>query len=273
LTKPCNTTTSIHDESLVIIVHHSLPLAYHLEHILCAPCTRNHILTFLTSVISASHSLIMTSQKMTTASISLLLLFSNICQIAAQIVAILPTTPSSTFPACAFTCSNLNAAASYCTQTNVGGSQETVNSCFCQRTEVTPFYNGPTGVCDAFCTTEADRSSLQSWFQGYCAAAGFNIPDGAIVTTLITSTRTPTSMATGTSRSGSGTGSTSSSENEGWYGPKLGWLITLIAANFNVFQVCFSLEMGSDAHCTFHWPQRRRHFSSMSQTSTCTQSR
>jgi hypothetical protein len=208
----------------------------------------------------------MARQMMTTASISLLLLFSNISQIVAQVLSILPTTPTSAFPACAFACDSLNAAASYCTQTNVGASQETVNSCFCQRVEVVPFYNSPTGVCDASCAIDSDRSSLQSWFQSYCAAT-------EVVTTLITSTRTPTSVATGTSRSGSGTGSTASSENEGWYGSKLGLLILPTAADFDAFQVCFSLEMGSDAHCLVRWAERRRHTSSIPQASTCTQSR
>lgn len=254
-------------------MHRSLPIAYHFERILCAPCKRNHTLTSPTSVLSALHSLMMTRQKMTTASISLLLLFSNMSQIVAQTVLILPTTPSSTFPACAFACSSLNAAASYCTQTNVGASQEIVNSCFCQRAEVTPFYSGPTGVCDAFCPVDSDRSILQSWFQNYCAAAGFGGGQGQTITTLITSTRTPAVMATGTSRSGSGTASTSSSGKEGWYGSKLDWLIPPTAADFDAFQVCFSLEMGSDAHCTVRWAQCRRHSSSMYQASTCPQSR
>jgi hypothetical protein len=216
----------------------------------------------------------MTRPKMPTASISLLLLLSNLNKIVAQAVLILPTTPSSTFPACAFACSNLNAAASYCTQTNVGASQETVNSCFCQRAEVTPFYNGPTGVCDSFCTIDSDRSNLQSWFQSYCAAAGFSAGQGQTVTTLITSTRTPASLATGTSQPGSGTGSTSSSsENEAWYGSELDMIIPPVTADFVAFQVCFSLEMGSDAHCTVRWAERPRHSSSISQASTCPQGR
>lgn len=215
----------------------------------------------------------MAPQKMTTASISLLLLFSNISQIVAQVPSILPTTPTSTFPACAFACDSLNAAASFCTQTNLGASQEIVDSCFCQRAEVIPFYNGPTGVCDALCTIDSDRSSLQSWFQSYCAAAGFSGGEGGTVTTLITSTRTSTLLPTGTPQSGSGTGSTSSSENEGWYGSKLDLWIPPTAADFDIFQVCFSLEMGSDAHCPVRWAERRRHSSSMSQASTCTQSR
>lgn len=170
-------------------------------------------------VSPASHSLNMAHQRITTISFSLFLLFSFLHTIIAQAVSILPTTPSSTFPACAFGCGNLNAASSYCIQTNVGASQETVNSCFCQRPEVTPFYNGPAGVCDAFCTTDPDRSALQSWFKSYCAAAGFSAGSGGIVTTLITSTRTPTSTATRTSQAGSGAGSTSSQE-PGWYGFK-----------------------------------------------------
>jgi hypothetical protein len=146
-----------------------------------------------------------------------LLLLANLPTILSQAVSIIPTTPSSTFPACAFGCSNLNAAASFCIQTNVGASQQTVNSCFCQRAEVTPFYSGPTGVCDIFCTADSDRSSLQTWFRDYCAAAGFS--GGGTVTTLITSTRTPISTATGTSQTGSSSGSTSSSAQDGgWYG-------------------------------------------------------
>ncbi len=148
------------------------------------------------------------------ASYSFLLLLSKIPQILSQVVPILPTTPSSTFPACAFSCSKLNAASSYCLQTNVGVSPQTISSCFCQRAEVTPFYSGSTGVCDDLCVADSDRSALQTWFRDYCAAAGFN-SGGGTVTTLITSTRTPTSTATGASRTGSASSSPSSQES-GW---------------------------------------------------------
>ncbi len=158
----------------------------------------------------------MTRPRGTTTLISFLLLLSHITQIIAQAVSILPTTPSATYPACAFNCDNLNGASGYCTQTNVGASQETVNSCFCQRVEVTPFYIASTGVCDAFCTSESDRSTLQSWFLSYCAAAGFSAGQAGTVTTLITSTRKPAATATGNSRTGAGRESASSSQDGGW---------------------------------------------------------
>ena len=157
----------------------------------------------------------MAGLRMTTASFSFLLL-SNIPQIIAQAVSILPTTPSPIYPACAFNCDNLNGASAYCIQTNVGASKETVDSCFCQRAEVTPFYTASTGVCDAFCTSDSDRSTLQSWFQSYCAAAGFSAGQAGTVTTLVTSTRTPAATATGNSRTGADTQSTSSSQDRGW---------------------------------------------------------
>lgn len=136
----------------------------------------------------------------------------------AQTISILPLTPSSAFPACAFSCPNLNAASSYCIQTNAGASQETVNSCFCQRAELTPLYVGSTGVCDAFCPSDSDRSTLQAWFQTYCAAAGFGEGNAGTVTTLITSTREPTSSATGSPRPNTSAGSSSSSRDSGWCG-------------------------------------------------------
>jgi hypothetical protein len=171
----------------------------------------------LRSPVLVSHSLTMSAQRITSISVALFLLAWNLPEIVAQAVSILPTTPSSTFPACALGCNNLNAAASYCVQTNVGASQQTVNSCFCQRAEVTPFYISSAGVCDAFCISDSDRSTLQAWFQTYCAAAGFSAGSGGTVTTLITSTRTPTATPTGAPQTGSGTDSTSSSsQNDGW---------------------------------------------------------
>lgn len=165
------------------------------------------------SFLFDSPSLTMSGQIRTVASCFFLLLLSALPQIFSQVVPILPTTPSSTFPACAFSCTRLNAASSYCLQTNVGASQQTISSCFCQRAEVTPFYSGSTGVCDDLCVADSDRSALQTWFRDYCAAAGFNSGGGTIVT-LITSTRTPISTATGTSRTGSA--SSSSSQESGW---------------------------------------------------------
>lgn len=155
----------------------------------------------------------MQSRPTTSRNLLFTLLLSNLPQIISQIVSILPTTPSETFPACAFSCANLNAASSYCLQTNVGASSEATNTCFCQRAEVTPFYQGASGVCDGFCPNTADLAVLQTWFQSYCAAAGIN-GVGGTVTTLITSTRTPAATATGSSRTGS---TSSSSENNGWY--------------------------------------------------------
>lgn len=152
----------------------------------------------------------------TTGSFLLLLLVSYLPNTVTQTISILPTVPSSTFPTCAFACTNLNAAASYCIETNVGASQQTVNSCFCQRAELTPFYIGSTGVCDAFCLSDSDRSVLQTWFQSYCAAAGFGEGGGATVTTLVTSTRAPTSSATGSSQINPSTGSPPSSPDNGW---------------------------------------------------------
>lgn len=160
----------------------------------------------------------MNSQGMPTAYLPLVLLLSNLPALLAQAVSILPSTPSSTFPACALICPNLNAASGFCTQTNAGQSEQTINSCFCQRAEVVPLYQGSTGVCDASCSNLEDLLTIQSWFQNYCSAAG--VGDGT-VTTLITSTRPPTNTATGSSSNGSGRGSqssSSSSQSSGWYG-------------------------------------------------------
>jgi hypothetical protein len=216
----------------------------------------------------------MSAQRITSISVALFLFALNLPEIVAQAVSILPTTPSSTFPACALGCNNLNAAASYCVQTNVGASQQTVNSCFCQRAEVTPFYVSSAGVCDAFCISDTDRSTLQAWFQTYCAAAGFSAGSGGTVTTLITSTRTPTATATGAPKAGSGTDSTSSSsQNDGWYGS----IMTLhefvrVIADFDCVQVCYPLEMDSHGHCSCCRPERSGRSRSMSQASPCAQS-
>ena len=168
----------------------------------------------------------MASHLRTVATCYFLILLSNLPRTLSQAVSLLPTTPTPAFPACAFSCSNLNAASSYCLQTNVGASQETVDSCFCQRAEVTPFYTSPTGICDAFCV-ESDRSLLQEWFRDTCAAAGFT-SDGATVTTLITSTRRPTSTATGTPQ-GSNSGANSSQDSL-WYVQNPSWYQTPVSS-------------------------------------------
>ncbi|ERF75060.1 hypothetical protein EPUS_04842 [Endocarpon pusillum Z07020] len=170
----------------------------------------------------------MAGLRTTTTSFSFLLLLSNIPQLIAQAVSILPSTPSPTYPACAFNCDNLNGASAYCIQTNVGASQQTVDSCFCQRAEVTSFYIASTGVCDAFCTSDSDRSTLQSWFQNYCATAGFSAGQAATVTTLVTSTRTPAATATGNSRTGAGTQPASTSQDGGWFASHWKWIVMVI---------------------------------------------
>ena len=125
-----------------------------------------------------------------------------------QTASILPATPSSDFPTCAFGCSNLNAAASFCLQTNPGKSQDTVSKCFCKRQEVSPLYKTSAGVCDAYCANDADLGTLQTWFKSFCAKAG--VTSGGTVTTLITSTRSQS--ATAAARPGSG----SRSQTGGW---------------------------------------------------------
>lgn len=134
--------------------------------------------------------------------------------IVSQSGSILPSSPSAEFPTCGLSCRGLNAASSACIESNPDGSDEVVNSCFCQRGEVIPFYESSAGVCDASCTSEQDRSTVQRWFQEYCAAAGFSGNGDPTSVTLVTSIRSPTTTPTSEGQSAS---EESSSEEGDWY--------------------------------------------------------
>lgn len=91
----------------------------------------------------------------------------------AQDVHLLPTAASSTFPACALSCTTLQQAQSGCVPPAAPVSnQATYVSCFCQSALLTSLHTTPDSVCDSFCTSESDRQLLMTWYNNYCSSGG-----------------------------------------------------------------------------------------------------
>ncbi|KAJ9635753.1 hypothetical protein H2204_005713 [Knufia peltigerae] len=144
---------------------------------------------------------------------------------------IVPTSGSSTFPACAVNCAVLLQAQSTCTPPNVATTNDlTYENCFCQSSLLAALYSTPDSICTAECTSESDRTQLQTWFQGFCSQVGQGIdplttaaaqgPTGTTVVT-ITSTSTPLPTSTG---AGSVVGGTSGSKKS-WIDTHWQWIL------------------------------------------------
>lgn len=167
-------------------------------------------------------------------SCSLLLAFATIAllQVAAS-QSIVPTSSSSTFPACAVNCVVLLQAQSACIPPNVATTNDlTYENCFCQSSLLGALYSTPDSICTAECTVESDRSQLQTWFQGFCSQVGQGIDP---LTTTASPTPTATTIVTITSystpppaASNTGTGSASApaaAANKSWIDTHWKWIL------------------------------------------------
>ena len=149
--------------------------------------------------------------------------------------AILPTTPSASFPACALSCTQLVQAQNSCVPPAAPVTDQYVyDTCFCTSGLLAQLRISPDGTCDQFCTVESDRQLLQSWYTGFCASqtattstlpatssissALSTITSG--VSTVIVILPPATSSSSTASPSVTGTGTTvesTSSSNKPWY--------------------------------------------------------
>ncbi|KAL2830362.1 hypothetical protein BJY01DRAFT_119246 [Aspergillus pseudoustus] len=93
--------------------------------------------------------------------------------ILTQDVSLLPSAASDSFPACGLTCPNLIQADDACTPpTTAVTNQQTYVTCFCQSALLAAFQTTPWGTCDTVCTTQADATLLQQWYNNFCANGG-----------------------------------------------------------------------------------------------------
>jgi hypothetical protein len=156
---------------------------------------------------------------------SFLLAFATIALLhVATSQSIVPTSGSSTFPACAVKCAVLLQAQSACIPPNVPTTSDlTYENCFCQSSLLGALYSTPDSICTVECTVESDRAQLQTWFQGFCSQVGQGIDP---LTTTASPTPTATTIVTITSystappaASNTGTGSASApavASNKSW---------------------------------------------------------
>lgn len=116
-------------------------------------------------------------------------------------------------PSCAETCPILLTAQTGCVPpaapvTNV----QTYKSCFCQSGYLSTLATDATTICDTVCTSQTDRTEIQSWYASYCADAA-DLPVGvaaASSTAAAQAATTATQVASGTATT-SGSTSTATS--------------------------------------------------------------
>ncbi|KAL3476758.1 hypothetical protein BJX99DRAFT_258090 [Aspergillus californicus] len=101
----------------------------------------------------------------------LTLAFSS--SILAQDVSLIPSAASSSFPACALSCSVLSSADDSCTPpTAAVTNRQTYVSCFCQSALLTTLQSSADGTCTDTCTSSDDRELLQQWYVNFCNSGG-----------------------------------------------------------------------------------------------------
>ena len=117
-------------------------------------------------------------------------------------------------PSCAQTCPTLLNAQTVCIPpgapvTNV----QTYKSCFCQSGYLNTLATDASTICDTTCTSQTDRTQIQSWYASYCANAN-DLPEGVAVastSTLPASAAATSAGAASTTASGSQATTTSAS--------------------------------------------------------------
>jgi hypothetical protein len=89
----------------------------------------------------------------------------------AQDIHLVPTSASSSFPACALSCTLLQQAQSACVPPEASvTNQATYVNCFCQSGYLTTLHSSPNGVCDSSCPGASDRQLLESWYNNFCSS-------------------------------------------------------------------------------------------------------
>ena len=106
---------------------------------------------------------------------------------------IIPSSGSSTFPACAVSCAALQTA-----QTNCQPSADTqlnFENCFCQSGTITGLYSTPDAICTSECPDPSDRALLQTWYSSFCQLVGQGVDPNTVAATASTTLVTVTSTS------------------------------------------------------------------------------
>lgn len=132
---------------------------------------------------------------------------------------IIPSSGSSTFPACGVSCAALLQAQTNCQPQ--ASTQLNFENCFCQDPSIAALYTTPDALCVAECPTPTDRTLLQSWYVGFCQLVSQGVDPltaaATATTTLVTVTST-SSSAPSTTITGTGAGAAAEPvSEESWY--------------------------------------------------------
>lgn len=121
---------------------------------------------------------------------------------------LIPTSPSSSFPACGLSCSTLTSAQDSCT---ASPDQASWFSCFCQSALLTSLKS--TGSVCANCGA-SDQALLSTWYNNYCNSGG---TDTGASNSNGAGTPVASTAPSGTSAAASSSASPGSATNQGWY--------------------------------------------------------
>lgn len=172
-------------------------------------------------------------------------LFAYVTTVYSQTIAIVPTSPSASFPACAVSCTVLLQIQSTCEPPNVAQANNLAyENCFCQSPSIQALYSTPDAICAGECTVEADRTLLQQWFLGFCKTVGSGIDplstaaSSTVVTVTSTAGSTPTTTASKIPFVDDDT-----STGIGWWNSHWKWIVVLIVliiviVGAAIFAVC-----------------------------------
>ena len=125
--------------------------------------------------------------------------FSALAALASAQVQILQF-GSNQLPTCAQNCQVLLNAQIVCVPPAAPVTNaQTYKSCFCQSGYLNTLGTDASTICDTTCTSQTDRTQIQSWYKSYCANANA-LPSGTAAGISTTST-TPATASTGTAAS------------------------------------------------------------------------
>ncbi|KIW94522.1 uncharacterized protein Z519_04498 [Cladophialophora bantiana CBS 173.52] len=148
---------------------------------------------------------------------------------------IVPTSSSAQFPSCALSCTVLLQAQTACVPPLVPvTNQITYENCFCQSSLLQALYSTPDAICTAECTSESDRTLLQTWFTNFCQQVGRGIDPLASTTSVLqpssTAVVTITSYSTPPAATNTGTGSASGPaphSHQSWIDGHWRWILMI----------------------------------------------
>ncbi|RVX72308.1 hypothetical protein B0A52_04513 [Exophiala mesophila] len=144
-----------------------------------------------------------------------------------------PTTPSSTFPACAVSCTVLLQAQTLCLPPNVAAAANiNYEMCFCGSNLLTALYSTPDAICAAECQAPNDRVLLQTWYRSFCSSVGQGIDpvstapaptatQSVVVVTVTSTSSSPGSLAT----EGATAGRPAPASNQSWIQGHWKWIL------------------------------------------------